>query len=62
MQKWIGKIDVGYGPTGIVIEADTEEEAREQLYQWWLEECENNCDRQLHPYTADMAEYLSLED
>lgn len=57
MPKFIGTIDV-CGPVAVVIEADTEQKARDILYEMWLEACESNCDRALHPYSEELAEEL----
>ena len=63
MPKWIGTINVMIGQEqSFVIEAATEDKAREKLYQRWLDECENNCDRGLEPYTAERAEELEAEE
>lgn len=62
MPKWIGVINVIGQESAFVIEADTEEKAREQIYQHWLEECENNCDRHMEPYTPERAEELEIEE
>lgn len=59
--KWIGKINV-CGPEAFVIEAATEEKAREQLYQRWLEACENQNDRSMEPYTPERAEELEADE
>lgn len=61
MPKFICTIDV-CGPSSFVIEAATEEKAREELYRLWLEECENQCDRQLRPYSQELAEQLDVEE
>lgn len=61
MPKWIGQIDV-MGPSAIVIQAETEEKAREILYQFWLEECENQNSRELHPYSEELANDLEAEE
>lgn len=61
MPKWIGKINV-CGPEAFVIEAPTEEKAREVLYQRWLEACENNMDRSMETYTPERAEELEAEE
>lgn len=59
--KFIGKVDIGYGPMHQVIEAGSEEDARQELYNWWLEEAENQSDRDLFPYTKELAEELEVE-
>lgn len=61
MPKWIGKINV-CGPEAFVIEAKDEDTAREQLYQMWLEACENQNDRSLETYTPERAEELEAEE
>ena len=61
MPKWIGKINV-CGPEAFVIEAKTEEAAREQLYNRWLEACESQNDRSMEPYTPERAEELEAEE
>ena len=61
MPKWIGRIDIR-GPEAFVIEAATEEAARQQLYQRWLEACENELDRHMEPYTPERAEELEAEE
>lgn len=62
MPKFIAMINVGYGEEYEIIEADNEDEAREVNYQRWLDECENNHDRQVYPYTKEKAFDVGLED
>jgi hypothetical protein len=61
MPKWIGVINV-IGPEAYVIEAASEQDARDRLYERWLEACENNADRTLLPYTQEMADELEADD
>lgn len=61
MPKWIGRIDV-CGPEAFVIDAATEDKAREVLYQRWLEACENQNNRSMEPYTPERAEELEADE
>jgi hypothetical protein len=62
MPKFIGTINVGFGPSHVVIEAETEDQAREALYGYWLQECENNCDRKLVPWSQELEDDLEPDE
>ena len=62
MPKFIGTVNVGYGQQHVTIEVETEEAARQALYDYWLQECENNCDRKLQPWSQELEDDLEPDD
>lgn len=62
MPKWIGTINVGFGPMHATIEADNEKAARDRLYDWWLQECEDHCDRDMTPWTQELEDALEPDE